>query len=250
MLLMDKDSRLYSYYIDVSLDGKEYKRLFDRSKQYHRSWQFLHFQSRPVRFIKLVGTRIKKDMDSSKNRKGYILQFNNNPLQIYEYSSFEVVGLQAMNKTTNIPELVDGIIKPIKNVAKMEYGAIVDTGFGGNKMLNENPNEFTCHEIGAYIKLQLNQPYHIGSLRMLLGNNMNGSTNYSFCIETSMDEEVWEMAVDKREDYLSGWQEFNFKPRPANHIKITGTQKDVVSIGFLLCCGIEYFMQFLCFVLF
>lgn len=29
MLLMDKDARSYSYYIDVSLDGIEYKRLID-----------------------------------------------------------------------------------------------------------------------------------------------------------------------------------------------------------------------------
>ncbi|XP_055298946.1 BTB/POZ domain-containing protein 9-like [Sitodiplosis mosellana] len=218
MLLMDKDSRLYSYYIDVSLDGTEYKRLFDHTKQYCRSWQFLYFKPRPVRFIKLIGT---KAISIGQKREAYTGDGR------ICYNSFDIVGLEAIHKTTNLPELFDGVIKPTKNVAKIECGANVDKGFGGNKMLNENPLDFTCNEIGSSIVLRFNQPHYIGSLRMLLGNNMDHLNKYSFYIATSMSEGDWEMAVDKRAEYLSGWQEFDFAPRSAVCIKIAGNQKDV-----------------------
>lgn len=223
---MDKDSRSYKYVISISLDGKEYTNLFNGTNQYRRSWQNLYFQSRPVRFFQLIGIGAINIMNTRTFMDavwgaGFVRKL---------YDSFDIVGLQAMYKTTNLPELIDGIIKPTKNVAKVEYGACVEKGIGDNKMLNENTNEYTCHEIGSHIELRFNQPYYISSLRMLLGNNMDPLKKYSFCIETSMTENDWEMAVDKQSEYLSGWQEFDFEPRPAICIKITGTQKDVVSI--------------------
>lgn len=57
MLLMDKDARSYSYEIDVSLYGKSYTPLFNHIDSYHRSWQYLHFTLRPIRFIRLIGTK-------------------------------------------------------------------------------------------------------------------------------------------------------------------------------------------------
>lgn len=45
-----------------------------------------------------------------------------------------------------------------------------------------------------------------------------------------MDKLNWEMAVDKRYENLSGWQEIDFDARPVIFIKITGTQTDIVSI--------------------
>lgn len=231
MLLMDKDSRSYSYYIDVSLDGTEYTRLFDHTNNYYRSWQYLYFQSRPIRFIKLVGTRA---IEILRKRSGFC--YDRGYTYADSYDSFDIVGLQAMFTTANYPNLVDGIIKPTKNVAKFEHRAIVVKGVGGNNMLNVNPDEFTCHEKGSYILLQFNQPYHIDSLRMLLGNNMNHLNKYSFCIETSMDKTNWKIAIDKRNDYLSSWQEFDFEPRSAIFIRIMGTRSDVVSLVFILHC--------------
>lgn len=137
-----------------------------------------------------------------------------------------------MYKTACIPKMVDGVIRPTKNVAKIEFSAVVLEGIGGRNMLNENL-DFACHESGHNIVLQFNQSYYIDSLRMLLGNAMNHLNRYSFCIETSLNQTDWEMAVDKRDETLSGWQEFNFVPRPALFIKITGTQSDNVSLVFV-----------------
>lgn len=146
-----------------------------------------------------------------------------------KYDTFDVFELKAMYTIVNRPELIDGVIKPLKNIAKDEYGARVEGG-GESNMLNENPDEFTCHENERYILLQFNQPYYIDSLRMLLGNNMNYSNKYSFFIETSLDKDIWEMAVDKRDEILSGWLEFDFEPRSAIFIKITGTRSDIVRL--------------------
>lgn len=221
MLLMDKDSRSYSYYIDVSLDGKEYRRLFDHSKIFCRSWQYLRFRSRLVRFIKVTGSKANA---VTHRRTGSI---DNSP---DEYDSFDIVALQVFSAKTNNLELSNGVIKPSNNVASVELGAIVENGFGGNNMLNKNLNEFTSHEIGSHILLRFNQPYYIDSMRMLLGNNVNFGHKHSFCIKTSMDTCNWTMAVDKRNENLSEWQEFMFKPRSAIFIKIVGTQTDTVSV--------------------
>ncbi|XP_055326126.1 BTB/POZ domain-containing protein 9-like, partial [Sitodiplosis mosellana] len=118
MLLMG--DRSYSYYVDVSADGKEYIRLFDHSNHNYRSWQYLYFQSRPIRFIKLIGTRATRLV-----RYGYA-RGGDGRASYHGYYSFEVVGLQAIHKTTNFPELVDGVIKPTANVAKVEHGANVE----------------------------------------------------------------------------------------------------------------------------
>lgn len=211
ILLLDTDSRQYSYYIDISLDGEDYIRLIDHTQHYCRSWQYLYFQLRPVKFIKIVGT-------GAINVVG----------EFFLRDLFGIVGLQALYETTNIPKLVDGVIKPINNVA-IEGSALGLKGVDANEMLNKNEDAFSYHEKGSYILLSFNQPYHIDSLRMLLGNNSFPLDKFSFGIQTSMDLKTWKMAVDKRNENLSGWQEFDFELRPAVFIKITGTQSDNVS---------------------
>lgn len=206
--LMDHDGRSYSYYVDVSVDGIEYTRLIDRTAFYYRSLQLLHFPSRPVQFIKLVGTRA--------------INIPQNTVR------FQVAGFKAMY--TEGRDTVNSYLRPTNNIANLKTGAFVLEGAGGNNMLNDNLDEFTCHNIGqGCILLQLNEPYHISSIRMLLGCNRNYSNGYSFYIETSLDKEKWQMAVDKREESLSGWQQFSFTERPVIFIKIIGTKKDIVS---------------------
>lgn len=225
-LLYDRDARSYSYYVDVSLDGKIFVRLFDHSDQYYRSWQYLYFEPRPVRFIKLFGTQV---FDVKKQRRAYY-----SVGQLIDFRSFDVVELKAMHKTANIPKMVGSVIKPLKNVATVQCGAnVFEECGGGNNMLSLSLDEYTCHEIGSCILLQFNQAYYVSSLRMLLGNSLNQSNKYSFCIETSVNRVFWKMAVDKRNESLTGWQEFDFEDRPAIFIKITGTQKNIVGFDFI-----------------
>ena len=63
MLYFLIEQRAYSYYIDVSMDEKDWDRVVDHSKYHCRSWQYLYFKQRVVRFIRIVGTHntAKKD---------------------------------------------------------------------------------------------------------------------------------------------------------------------------------------------
>lgn len=50
-----------------------------------------------------------------------------------------------------------------------------------------------------------------------------GARVYNFYIETSVNQNDWEMAVDKRNEQLRSWQDFTFTPRPVVFFRITGT---------------------------
>lgn len=57
MLLWDRDSRAYSYYVEVSGNQQHWERVVDYSEYHCRSWQYLYFEARPVRYLRLVGTQ-------------------------------------------------------------------------------------------------------------------------------------------------------------------------------------------------
>lgn len=56
LLLWDCDSRTYSFYIETSLNQKDWEMAVDKREDQHRSWQQFTFEPRPVVFIKIVGT--------------------------------------------------------------------------------------------------------------------------------------------------------------------------------------------------
>lgn len=89
--------RSYSYYIEVSMDQKDWVRVIDHTRYYCRSWQFLYFKERVVRYIRIVGT-------------------NNTVNKV-----FHVVNFEAMY-TNNMPAIQDGLIgiKKIKILCKMK----------------------------------------------------------------------------------------------------------------------------------
>ena len=56
LLLWDCDDRSYSYYIEVSVNQREWEVVCDRTREAARSWQVITFTRRPVVFIRIVGT--------------------------------------------------------------------------------------------------------------------------------------------------------------------------------------------------
>uniref|UniRef100_A0A2K6MFG6 BTB/POZ domain-containing protein 9 n=1 Tax=Rhinopithecus bieti TaxID=61621 RepID=A0A2K6MFG6_RHIBE len=56
ILLWDRDSRSYSYFIEVSMDELDWVRVIDHSQYLCRSWQKLYFPARVCRYIRIVGT--------------------------------------------------------------------------------------------------------------------------------------------------------------------------------------------------
>ncbi|KAH8267587.1 hypothetical protein KR026_008142 [Drosophila bipectinata] len=206
MLLWDRDSRAYSYFVEVSGDQQNWERVVDYSEYHCRSWQYLYFTARPVRFIRLVGTQ------NTVNRV------------------FHVVGLEAMH-TANVPKLIDHFVAPKANVATIEMSAIVTDGVSRtrNALINGDfvrydwDSGYTCHQLGSgEIVVRLGQPYHVGSMRLLLWDC--DDRTYSFYIETSTNRKDWQMVVDRRNDTARSWQNFHFAPRPVVFIRIVGTR--------------------------
>ena len=129
-MLYDEDKRSYSYYIETSLDQTNWNRVIDYTQYYCRSWQFLHFPSQAVRYIRLVGTH------NTVNIPG-----------------FHVVALEAYH-IAKVPELLNGLISPTHNVATPNQGASVIEGTHPNALINgdfKNYNSslgFIYHKIG------------------------------------------------------------------------------------------------------
>lgn len=57
MLLWDCDNREYSFYIEVSLDQRDWEIVADKRDENCKCWQYMSFTKRPVSFIKIVGTK-------------------------------------------------------------------------------------------------------------------------------------------------------------------------------------------------
>ncbi|KAJ8912844.1 hypothetical protein NQ315_007976 [Exocentrus adspersus] len=205
MLLWDRDIRSYSYYIEISMEQKDWVRVIDYSTYSCRSWQYLYFESRVVQYIRIVGT-------------------HNTVNKVFHLVSFE-----AMYKM-EIPNMVNDIICPNYNVATVDKSAVVIEGVSRarNALLNGDTRHYdwdsgyTCHQLGSgAILIQLGQPYIISSLRLLLWDCDERS--YSYYIESSTNVWEWEMVVDNTRENCKSWQVIKFPPRPVVFIRIVGT---------------------------
>jgi len=205
MLLWDKDIRSYSYFVEVSMNEKDWIRVIDYSVYLCRSWQTLLFKPVVARYIKVVGVR------NTANR-------------IFHLVSMEV------RYTTDKYTLKDQLIVPHYNVASVTRSAVVLEGVSRerNALINGDyknydwDSGYTCHQLGSgSISIQLAQPFIVSSMRLLLWDCDNRS--YSYCIETSLDQVSWTMVVDKREQACRSWQIVTFEPTLVSFIRITGT---------------------------
>lgn len=205
MLLWDRDIRSYSYYIEVSMEQKDWVRVIDYSQYSCRSWQYLYFENRVVQYIRIVGT-------------------HNTVNKVFHLVSFE-----AMCKI-KIPKMLNDIICPNFNVATLDKSAVVIEGVSRvrNALLNGDTKQYdwdsgyTCHQLGSgAILIQLGQPYIISSLRLLLWDCDDRS--YSYYIESSINVWEWEMVVDNTRENCKSWQVIRFPARPVVFIRIVGT---------------------------
>merc|ERR1712012_1154042 len=193
MLLWDKDNRSYSYYIEVSMDQKDWVRVIDHSKYWCRSWQDLYFCPRVVRYIRIVGTY------NTLNKV------------------FHVVSLEAYYTKTPFQLDKNGISIPKDNVATIEKSASVQDGVSRSRhaLLNGDTSNYdwesgyTCHQLGSgSICVQLGQPYAIESMKLLLWDC--DDRRYSYFIEVSNNEKDWEVVWDRSKVPCRSWQTITF----------------------------------------
>ena len=205
MLLWDRDQRAYSYYIEVSMDQSDWVRVVDHSHYHCRSWQFLYFPQRVVKYIRVVGTH------NTVNKV------------------FHVVTLEAMWSEENI-SLHNGLVVPRENIATLSKSALVIEGVcrSRNALLNGDTENYdwdsgyTCHQLGSgAIVVQLGQPYSLHTMRLLLWDCDDRS--YSFYIEVSVNQRDWEVVCDRTREACRSWQVITFTRRPVVFIRIVGT---------------------------
>ncbi|XP_012538493.1 BTB/POZ domain-containing protein 9 [Monomorium pharaonis] len=206
MLLWDLDSRSYSYYIEGSMNQKDWVTLVSHKHYFCRSWQYLYFEPRVVLYIRIVGT-------------------NNTVNKVFHVVNFEAY------YTNHTEKLSQGFIVPSRNIATLERSACVIEGVSRsrNNLLNGDMSTYdwdsgyTCHQLGSgSILVQLGQPYMIGSMRLLLWDCDNRS--YSYYIEVSGNAWNWVVVADKTKEACRSWQTIHFHPpRPVVFIKIVGT---------------------------
>ncbi|RNA10306.1 BTB POZ domain-containing 9 [Brachionus plicatilis] len=205
LLLWDKDTRSYSYYIEVSMNEKDWLRVVDYSDYLCRSWQNLFFKPVVARYVRVVGVR------NTANR-------------IFHLVSMEI------RYTTQKYDILNELIVPQHNVATIGQSAFVLEGVSRSKnaLINGDYKNYdwdtgyTCHQLGSgCILVQLAQPFVIGSMRLLLWDCDKRS--YSYCIETSLDQCNWSMVADKRNEACRSWQIIVFPQRPVSFVRITGT---------------------------
>ncbi|GAA6091116.1 BTB/POZ domain-containing protein 9 isoform X1 [Tachysurus ichikawai] len=205
LLLWDKDSRSYSYYIEVSMDELDWVRVVDHSKFLCRSWQNLYFQARVCRFIRVVGTH------NTVNKV------------------FHLVALECM--FTQRPFILEnGLLVPSENVATVKACASVVEGVSRcrNALLNGDTSHYdwdsgyTCHQLGSgAIVIQLAQPYLLSSMRLLLWDCDERS--YSYYVEVSANQQHWVRVVDRTRVACRSWQTLRIERQQASFIRIVGT---------------------------
>jgi len=197
MLLWDHDDRSYSYFIEISTDQTTWKRIIDYSTYSCSSWQNLYFPAEPIKFIKIVGTHCSKN----------------------EY--FDVVTLKAYLRET-LPEMLNGFVVPKDNIALLSKDATILEGSLNGAINGDIENGCTYHKHNECILIRLKEPYHISSIRLLLGDCGN-NLSYKFKIQVSLNKKDWETIVTQ-DTLVTSWQNFSFPPKPVIFIKFIGTE--------------------------
>lgn len=215
LLLWDRDSRSYSYHIEVSMDELDWVRVVDHSKYLCRSWQSLFFTARVCRYVRIVGT-------------------HNTVNKVFHLVAFECMF------TNQTYTLESGLVVPGENIATIAACASVVEGVSRsrNALLNGDTRNYdwdsgyTCHQLGSgAIVIQLAQPYAIGSLRLLLWDCDERS--YSYYIEVSTNQQQWTKVVDRTRVPCRSWQTLKFDKQPASFIRIVGTHNTANEVTFV-----------------
>lgn len=208
LLLWDRDNRSYSYYIEASVDDKDWVKIVDHRPYLCRSWQTLHFQPRVCKFIRIVGTF------NSTNKVFHLVSFE----CYYTTKTFD------LDRDT-------GLIIPRENMATIGNSAIVIEGVSRsrNALLNGDTKSYdwdsgyTCHQLGSgSIVVQLSQPYVVSSMRLLLWDC--DARTYSYYVEVSTNQQNWCRVADKTKEQCRSWQTLHFEARPVTFIRIVGTR--------------------------
>ncbi|XP_040579007.1 LOW QUALITY PROTEIN: BTB/POZ domain-containing protein 9 [Lepeophtheirus salmonis] len=229
MLLWDREQRSYSYYIEVSMDQKDWYRVIDHSKYVCRSWQQLYFHPKVVKYIRIFGTH----------------NSHNDAFQLVSFEAYYTKKPFELNK--------EGICIPRFNVATIPMSACVIEGVSRTRdaLLNGDTDNYdwdsgyTCHQLGSgAIAIQLGQPYALSSIRLRLWDC--DSRFYSYYVEVSENNKDWDMVCDRSKVDCRSWQTITFPQKVVSFVRIVGTRNTVNQIFHVVhfeCPGVTEILQ-------
>ncbi|CAJ0958850.1 unnamed protein product, partial [Mesorhabditis belari] len=201
----------YSYFIELSMDNKNWLRVVDYREFLCRGQQNLYFERRPARFIRIVGTNCT----------------THNYFALTDFEALYTTEIMTFDSETKI-------LIPDDNVATIKDDALVIDGVSKsrNALINGDTlgydwnKGYTCHKIGCgSIVIQLPQPYIISTMRLLLWDC--DSRSYSYHIDVSANKKDWKTVVDKTGEACQSWQHLKFEPVPVVFVRIVGTHNTV-----------------------
>ena len=206
LLLWNGDLRSYSYYVQTSVDDQTWQTVVDYSDAYCRSWQELRFERHVVRYIRVVGTR------STANKYFHLVslqaRFSSEPVEMYQHYIIPTTNVASLSKCARI---IEGVSR--------DRNALIN----GDQVNYDWDSGYTCHQLdNGRITVQLAQPFALHSMKLLLWDM--DTRDYSYYIETSLDNKMWTKVVDKRKEACKSWQYLNLERlTPASFIRIVGT---------------------------
>lgn len=204
-------AHFWNYYIEVSKNKVDWKRIIDFSKSPCKKRQNLFFTRRAVKYFKFFGVR-KLVAGKWKNAG----------------ETFSITSLAILNHSS--PELFLGkYIYPTKNVATLKTATAFTVHPGeqelaavllnGSTLVDKSPKTYTTVKLNeASIVIFFHQPYLISSCRFRLWDL--DSQKYSYKIEINSEEKNFHEVCNRSES--DGWQTVTFTPRPVFSMRITG----------------------------
>ncbi|XP_050435266.1 BTB/POZ domain-containing protein 9-like [Adelges cooleyi] len=118
----------------------------------------------------------------------------------------------------HLVEIKNGLVAPKYNVALPSMDLAV------------NKRQPDC------LQVQLAQPYVLSSMRLLLNDGESRTSGY--IVHVSVNDEDWDMIVDKSNKSARSWQLLNFDPRMIVYIRVTAVRTSKKD-EFLRCVNLE-----------
>ncbi|KAJ3646551.1 hypothetical protein Zmor_024135 [Zophobas morio] len=204
LMLYSKHDECYCYYIEVSVDRQNWKRIIDYSQYVCRGVQYLYFDEVVALYIRVMGTYSSVD-------------------------EIRIMGFRASYKTS-CPQSVNGITRPVHNIVTKKMGALIISGMNGDNLIY-NVKRGSLNASFAYhwihtdteirnITVQFNQPYLVSNILLLLCHENNRT--YKYYIETSVNTRDWEMLADYRNE-VNVQPTISFEERVVVFIRFVGT---------------------------
>ncbi|XP_050426587.1 uncharacterized protein LOC126836909 [Adelges cooleyi] len=198
----------FSYYIEVSIDGQNWVRLIDHSNYNCRTYQYLWFHPRLVRYIHIVGT------NSTANKIFIFWQVMYNTEDMHNVEVKNGLVVPKFGYDVSSEDLRAFVIKGRNN---SNDGSLVES----YEESNARKDRYTYHVLGSGgIVVQLAQPYILSSMRLLLWDD----DACSYTVDASVDNKDWERIVNKSNELTQSWQVLKFTPRPILYIRIIGVK--------------------------